>query len=346
MTTCEATTTDATAPVGAAAPTHGPVRGLLTVLTGAGSAQVGAAVGTLAFPVLGVAGVVAVRQLVAAAVLLPIARPPFRRFTWGQWWPTLLLAGVFATMNLSLYTAFSRIDLGLAVTLEFLGPLAVGLVGSRRLLDLVCALGAGLGVYVLVLPGPSTDWLGVGLALLAAACWASYIVLNRLVGQRLPGLQATATATTVSALGYVPVVVVLGLQGRLGGWPLLAAVAVGVLSSAVPFALDLVALRTVSTGFFGVVASAHPVLAAVAGTLLLGQVLTLHGWLGIGLVVLANAVVVVTTARRRTSAGPAATTSPEVGEVADDEGRGEPDPADPTDEADEASWADEDRRAG
>ena len=330
MTTCETEagrrgtgrTSAATAgPGGSGAPARGPVRGLLTVLTGAGSAQVGAAVGTMAYPGLGVAGVVAVRQLVAAAVLLPIARPPFRRFTWSQWWPTLLLAGVFATMNLSLYTAFSRIDLGLAVTLEFLGPLAVGLLGSRRLLDLVCALGAGAGVYVLVLPGPSTDWLGVGLALLAAVCWAAYIVLNRMVGQRLPGLQATATATTVSALGYVPVVVVLGLQGRLVGWPLLAAVAVGVLSSAVPFALDLIALRSVTAGFYGVIASAHPVLAALSGMVLLGQVLTLHAWLGIGLVVLANAVVVVTTARRRAPGTPApvaATTSPEVGEVADD----------------------------
>ena len=301
------------------APGRGPLRGLLTVLGGAGSAQVGAAVGTMAYPALGVAGVVAVRQLVAAAVLLPIARPPFRRFTWAQWWPTLLLAGVFATMNLSLYTAFSRIDLGLAVTLEFLGPLAVGLVGSRRLLDRGGALAARAGVYVLVLPGPSTDWRGVGLALLAAVCWAAYIVLNRLVGQRLPGLQATATATTVSALGYVPVVVVLGFQGRLVGWPLLAAVAVGVLSSAVPFALDLIALRSVTAGFYGVVASAHPVLAALSGMLLLGQLLTLHAWLGIGLVVLANAVMVVTTARRRTPGAPTpapATTPPEVGEAA------------------------------
>ncbi len=296
---------------------EGAVRGLLTMLTSASSAQVGAAIGTMAYGGLGVAGVVAVRQLVAAAVLLPIARPRVWRFTWAQWWPTLLLAGVFATMNLSLYTAFSRIDLGLAVTLEFLGPLAVGLAGSRRLLDLLCALAAGLGVYVLVLPGPSTDWVGVGLALLAAACWASYIVLNRVVGQRIPGLQATATATTVSALGYLPVVVVLGLHGRLGGWPLLAAVAVGVLSSAVPFALDLVALRSVTPGFYGVVASLHPVLAALVGLLLLDQPPALHGWLGIATVVAANAVVVVTTARRVVPRAPVLS-PPEVADAAAD----------------------------
>src|SRR5688572_31012904 len=156
---------------------------------GAASNQVGAGIGAHAFPAMGAAGVVAVRQLVAAVVLLPVARPPVRRMTWSQWWPVLLLALVFAVMNLSLYTAIDRIGLGLAVTLEFLGPLAVALAGSRGRLDLLCAAAAGAGVYVLVLPSGSSDWIGVGCGLLAAGCWASYILLNRLLGQRLPGLQ-------------------------------------------------------------------------------------------------------------------------------------------------------------
>ncbi len=95
--------------------------------------------------------------------------------TWHQWWPTLLLAAVFATMNLSLYTAIDRIGLSLAVTLEFLGPLSVALVGSRTRLDLLIAAAAGFGVWVLIQPGPTSDWLGLALALVAAACWASYI---------------------------------------------------------------------------------------------------------------------------------------------------------------------------
>ena len=103
------------------------------MLGSAASNQVGAAVGAHAFPTIGPAGVVAVRQFVAAAVLLPVGRPNLRRFTWAQWWPTLLLGLVFATMNLSLYTAIDRVGLGLAVTLEFLGPLAVALGGSLRL---------------------------------------------------------------------------------------------------------------------------------------------------------------------------------------------------------------------
>src|SRR4051812_46430517 len=254
------------------------LRGVLAMTGSATSNQLGAAVGTLAFPMVGVTGVVAVRQVVAASVLLVIARPSVRRFTWSQWWPTLLLALVFATMNLSLYTAFSRIDLGLAATLEFLGPLAVALAGSRTVVDLACAVVAGGGVYVLVLPGHATDWVGVGLALLAAACWAGYILLNQLLGRRLPGLQATAAATTLSALGYLPVVVLLGVQGRLVGLPLLCAVTVGLLCSAVPYAADLISLRRVSSRFFGVFMSINPVLAALAGLVLLHQVLATHAW--------------------------------------------------------------------
>ena len=265
------------------------------LLSGA-SNQVGAGVGALAFPGAGPAGVVAVRQLVAAAVLLPLARPAVRRMTWPQWWPVLLLAVVFGVMNLSLYTAVDRVGLALAVTLEFLGPLAVALLGSRSRLDLLTAGAAGAGVYVLVLPGPSSDLLGIAIGLVAAAGWASYILLNRVAGARLPGLQAPAVASALCALAYLPVVGFLAAEGRLGGATLLYAVLAGVLASVVPYAVDLVALRHVPQRLFGVVMSAQPVLAALAGLVLLGQVLELHEWVGVTVVVLANAVA-VTTAR-------------------------------------------------
>ncbi len=262
------------------------------MLGSAASNQVGAAVGAHAFSTIGPAGVVAVRQFVAAAVLLPVARPDLRRLTWSQWWPTLLLGVVFAVMNLSLYTAIDRIGLGLAVTLEVLGPLAVALLGSRTRIDLICALAAGAGVYVLVLPGPSSDFLGIGLGLLAAACWAAYIVLNRLLGRRLTGLQGPALGTSVSALLYLPVAVVLLAQGRFTGMSILYAVAAGLLSSVVPYAADLIALRTVPPRFFGLFMSVHPVLAALAGLVLLGQHLRLHEWAGIVIVIGVNAVAV------------------------------------------------------
>ena len=273
------------------------VRGIATMLGSALSNQVGAAVGAHAFGVVGPAGVVAVRQVVAAAVLLPVARPAVRRMTWAQWWPVLLLAAVFGAMNLSLYTAIDRIGLGLAVTLEFLGPLAVALAASRSRPDLLIAAVAASGVYVLVLPGPTSDWAGLGLGVAAAGCWAAYILLNRLAGARLPGLQAPAVGTALCALAYTPVLVVLTARGDLTGAPLAYAVAAGVLSSVVPYAADLVALRSVPPRFFGVFMSVHPVLAALAGTVVLGQVLAGHQWTGIAVVVLANAAAVATSRR-------------------------------------------------
>ncbi len=284
----------------AAAKTPGNARsgsllgGVVTMLGSGLSNQVGAAVGAHAFGAIGPAGVVAVRQVVAAAVLLPVARPPIRRMSWAQWWPTLLLAAVFACMNLALYTAIDRIGLGLAVTLEFLGPLGVALAASRTRVHLLAAMSAAVGVYVLVLPGPSSDYLGIGLAVLAAACWAAYILLNRMVGARLPGLQAPAVATSISALLYLPVLFALSEQGRLNALPLVYAITAGVLSSVVPYAADLTVLRHIPARFFGTFMSMHPVWAALAGLVLLGQVLAAHEWIGIVVVALSNAVAVIT----------------------------------------------------
>lgn len=286
-------------------------RGLATMLGSALSNQVGAAVGAHAFGAIGPVGVVATRQVVAAVVLLPVARPPLRRMTWAHWWPVLLLACVFGCMNLSLYTAIDHVGLALAVTLEFLGPLVVALAGSRSARDLLIAAVAAAGVYLLVLPEPSSDWVGVGLGLVAACCWAAYIVLNRVAGARLPGLQAPAVATALCARTYVPVLVLLGLGGRLAGAPVGQAVTAGVLSSVVPYAADLIALRVVPQRLFGVVMSVHPVFAGLVGLVLLDQVLAVHEWLGMAVVVLANAAAVGTSAR--TTGGAAEPGSPAAG---------------------------------
>lgn len=280
-----------------------PLRGVTTMLGSALSNQVGAAVGAHAFGAIGPPGVVAVRQVVAAAVLLPVARPPLRRMTWPQWWPVLLLAVVFGCMNLALYTAIDRIGLGLAVTLEFLGPLGVALAASRSRRDLLIAAAVAAGVYVLVLPGPSSDGWGIAVGMAGGACWAAYIVLNRVAGARLPGVQAPAVAAGLCALAYAPVLVLLAVQGRLTAAALGFSVVAGVLSSVVPYAADLTALRYVPPRSFGVFMSVHPVLAAVVGLVLLGQVLDLHEWVGIAVVVLANAAAVALP--RRGSAGSA-----------------------------------------
>lgn len=271
---------------------------IVTMLGTGTSSQVGAALGAQAFPAIGPAGVVAVRQLVAAIVLLSMARPPLHRFTWRQWWPTLLLGLVFGVMNLSLYIAVDRIGLGLAVTLEVLGPLAVALVGSRTRLDAVCAVAAGIGVVVLVMPGPTSDYIGVGFGLLGAVGWASYILLSRLVGTRLPGLQAPAAAAFVSVIMFLPVIAVIAAQGRFTGAAMFYAACAGVLSSVVPYAVDIMVLRRVPAQFFGLFMSVNPVLAALAGIVILDQVLNPREWAGIVIVIAANAVATSATNRR------------------------------------------------
>jgi len=263
----------------------------IALMTGsAASNQLGAATAALAFPALGPAGVVAVRQWVAGAVLLITIRPRFASFTGRQWRPVLALALIFAVMNLSLYTAIDRIGLGLAVTLEFLGPLSVALLASRRVTDLGCALIAGAAVVVLARPQPSTGYAGIALALLAAACWAGYILVNRVVGARLPGAEGPAAAAGLSALLYIPVGI-WALSGHaVTGAALGRAAAAGILCSAVPMIADLQALRRVPARTFGVFMSVNPVFAALTGLLVLGQSLALADWLAIAVIVTVNAV--------------------------------------------------------
>ncbi|SFQ62721.1 inner membrane transporter RhtA [Amycolatopsis rubida] len=275
--------------------TRGDARaaGAAMLLGSALSNQVGAATAALAFPVLGPPGVVALRQWVAAVVLLAVGRPRLRTFTARQWWPVLALAAVFATMNLSLYTAVDRIGLGLAVTLEFLGPLAIALAGSRRRTDLACAVAAAVAVGALLRPQPSTDYLGIGLALVAASCWACYILLNRTVGRRLPGAAGSAAAAGVSGLLYVPIGVFAMLHHPPTPGALAAALTAGLLSSALPFLVDLVALRRVPTQFFGAFMSVNPVMAALVGLVLLDQRLDAVAWAAAGVIVAANTVAVL-----------------------------------------------------
>src|SRR5215470_11305801 len=288
------------APAGdrAARPGSRPWAGPALMFGGALSNQLGAATGALAFGVIGPAGVVAVRQWIAAIVLLAAGRPRWRSFTWAQRRPVLLLAAVYGTMNLSLYSAIGRLGLGLAVTLEFLGPLAVALATSRRRADVAYALVAGAGVVALTRPRPATDYLGIGLGLLAAACWAGYILLNRQVGRRLPGVQGPAAAAGLSALFFVPAGIVVLVRHPPTAAALACAAGAGILSSAVPFLADLLALRRVPAGYFGIGMSVNPVLAALTGLAILRQPLAFQEWLSIAAIVAANAGSAVGHVRR------------------------------------------------
>lgn len=281
----------------------GRTSGVATALAGALSNQLGAASGSLAFPVVGPVGVVAVRQVVAAMILLPIVRPRVRDLTRAQWWPVLLLALVFATMNISLYVAIERIGLGLAVTLEFCGPLAVALLSSRTRTSAVCALVAGAGVVAIARPQPTTDYPGIGLGLVAACSWAAYILLNRTIGSRIPGVQGTATAAGISAAAFLPVGAWILVTTRPDALTLLCAIGAGVLASTVPFVADLIALRRIPANLFGILMSINPVLAALIGAVLLHEHLGPVEWIGIALIVAANATALLGPGRPATRPG-------------------------------------------
>lgn len=274
-------------------------RGVLLALAASLSNQIGAATGSLAFPAIGPIGVVSIRQLVSAAVLVPIGRPRFRSMTWAQWWPVLCLGLVFGVMNTSVYVTIDRLGLGLAITLEFLGPLAIAILASRRAIDLIGGLLAAVGVFVLVNPSPSTDVIGVAIGLLSAVAWACYVLLNRKIGQRMPGLQGAGASSLVSAVMWVPIAIFWFATHPPPLWTIWLALICALLSSVVPFSIDLIALRRIPAGLFSTLQSMHPVWAAIVGLIMLHQVLTVQEWAGIALVVFSNVLVTSTRMRLR-----------------------------------------------
>lgn len=204
-------------------------------------------------------------------------------------------------MNVCLYAAVDRIGLGLAVTLEFLGPLTVAIAGSRRAIDACCALVAGVGVVVLTNPGPTADMVGIGLGLVAATAWGCYILLNRSLGRQLPGLQGTAVASLVTAAVWIPVAIAWFAAHPPTAGALGLAVVCGLLCSVVPYVADLLALRRIPAPVFGTFASINPVWAALAGWVILQQTLAPNEWLGIALIAAANLVVTATMRPQRPS---------------------------------------------
>ena len=267
------------------------------VVVSAASVQAGAAVGATVFPEVGPFGVVGMRQLVAATTLLLLVRPPLRRLGLRRLAPALLLGLVLVGMNLSLYTAVQRIGLGLAVTVEFLGPLGVALLSAPRAAGVARRVGSGLlalaGVVLVTDPlaDASVDPLGIALGLAAALLWAAYILLNERAGA-LPGVTGTAVASLVGTVLTLPLLVVLLARVPGGELPrvLITGAITGVLSSALPYSLDLVLLRRMPRALFGVLQSFHPVAAAGFGLLVLGQALSVLQVAGVAAVCAANVV--------------------------------------------------------
>lgn len=278
---------DEAAPHGRGPLNRAPAFGLVGVAIA--SVQFGSALASKLFAQVGPGGAVLLRLVSATIVLLAFWRP--RLTGWSR--RELLLAGSFglvlAGMNLSFYAALDRIPLGIAVTIEFVGPLTVAVGSSRRPRDLVWVILAVLGILALTRGGASgLSVAGVLFALLAGGFWGSYILLNSRVGRAFEGGAGLAVAMLVAAVFALPFGVADGGSQLLTPRALLIGSAVGMLSSAIPYSFEVEALRRMDPGVFAVLMSLEPAVAALAGFVVLGQGLGLRGVSGIVLVVLAS----------------------------------------------------------
>jgi len=255
------------------------------------SVQLGAAIGRSVFDELGAAGVTLLRVTIAAAVLFAVLRPPLRTWKGSSWRAAIVLGVTMAAMNLTFYLSLRTVPLGVAVTVEFLGPLALALVQTRRVIDLAWVVLAGGGVALLGLDSASDIPVsGLLLAALAGVFWAGYILASAHLGQTLPGADGLAIALVVASVIVFP----FGIEGALRAVDdpvvlLTAAATVAVLSSVIPYGLELEALRHIPTRVFGILMSLEPAAGALAGWVVLRQALTRRELLAMLLVSLASA---------------------------------------------------------
>jgi inner membrane transporter RhtA len=266
------------------------LKAILLVVGASTSVQGGAAVAKSLFPSIGPPGVVWLRLLFGSIALWVIARPELRSRPWRELRLVLVLGVVLVSMNVSFYEAIDRLPLGVAVTVEFLGPLSVAILASRRRLDFLWVALAGNGVALLAdTGGKDVHATGLALATLAAVLWALYITVSVPIGKAFPGASGLAPAMLLGAIVITPWGIVSS-GGHLDDPQVLgAAVGVGLLSSALPWSLELEALRRLPTHVFGVALALEPAIAALAGLLFLDERLHVRSWLAIVLVVVASA---------------------------------------------------------
>ncbi|MET9115724.1 EamA family transporter [Streptomyces longwoodensis] len=298
------TPSTSTAPTAAHTPAAPGARSSLgpvgLVLAGGVSVQFGGALAVTLMPRAGALGVVALRLLVAAVVLLLVCRPKVRGHSRADWGTVVVFGLAMAAMNGLFYQAVDRIPLGPAVTLEVLGPLALSVLASRRAINLVWAGLALAGVFLLGGGGfGDLDPAGVAFALGAGAMWAAYIVFSARTGRRFPQADGLALAMAVGAVVFLPLGLAESGTKLLDPVTLGLGAAVAMLSSVMPYTLELLALRRLPASTFAILMSLEPALAATAGFLVLGQSLSLPQALAIGLVIAASMGAVRTQVGRR-----------------------------------------------
>jgi inner membrane transporter RhtA len=258
------------------------------VLGGILSVQFGAGIAKDLFDEVTPTVMVWLRLVTSAVVLALLARPVLRGRTRDDWLVALGFGVSLGVMNWAIYQSFARIPLGLAVTIEFVGPLSLAILGSRRARDLVWAALAGLGVVLLGFEPGDLDLVGVAFALVAGAAWAAYILLSAQTGRRWPGLDGLAVASVVATLLLAPFAVASGGSGLLDLRVLALGAAVGMLSSVIPYSLEITALRTIRPALFSVLMSLEPAAAALAGVVVLQEFLTPLQLLAMACVVVAS----------------------------------------------------------
>jgi len=254
------------------------------------SVQVGAGLAKNLFAQLPPSAVVFLRIATGAIILVAMVRPKVRGMTRRDLTVAIAFGLSLGLMNLSFYEALARLPIGIAVAIEFIGPLTLAVVSSRRRLDLIWVVLAGAGVILLApwSQGGGANWAGIGFGALAGVFWAAYIVLSAATGARFPGASGLSFAMIVSTVLVTPIGIVSGGSGLLDPEILLVGAGVGLLSSVIPYSLELEALRRMPKQVFGILMSLEPAVAALVGLFVLGEVLQLHEWAAIGCVVVAS----------------------------------------------------------
>ncbi|XIG76450.1 EamA family transporter [Streptomyces sp. SGAir0957] len=276
------------------------------VLAGCVSVQFGGALAVSLMPRTGAVGVVTLRLVVAALVLMVVCRPKLRGHSRADWGTVVAFGIAMGGMNMIFYQAAARIPLGLAVTFEVLGPLTLSVLASRRLINFLWAGLALCGVFLLGGAGESVgglDMVGVVCALAAGGMWAAYIIFSARTGRRFPQADGLALAMAVAAVLSLPLGIVTAGSRLLDPVTIGLGAAVAVLSSVLPYTLELIALRRLPASTFAVLMSLEPAIAALAGFLVLSQALTWLQALAIALVIGASMGAVRTQVGRRRRSG-------------------------------------------
>jgi inner membrane transporter RhtA len=258
------------------------------VIGGIISVQVGAAFAKSVFGLVDPTAIAWLRMTVAAVIFWAVARPRLSGRTWPEWRVVIGYGIALAVMNWSIYMSFARIPLGLAVTIEFLGPLTLALIGSHKLRDYLWVALAGTGVALLGVFPATVDWIGVAFALLAGAAWAGYIVLGRRTGRVWEGITGSSVGSLVGAATFAVPGIFLGGADLLQPRVLLFGALVGLLSSVIPYGLEMVALRSIPSGVFSILMSIEPAVAALAALLVLGEKLSVVEMVAMACVVVAS----------------------------------------------------------